>query len=577
MYSEKDHDNLECQSHQITTGTSNRICVPYQDKCFELYESCEKAESEEACKNNLPLTKNNKNEYIIYDWYKCVWNEGCTQEQRVCSDYKKPDNSYVPTTCRNFKAEKENSACFFDAENDKCEEVANSCENYNLIVEESKRTEEGCKSSYPEEGKKCALQNKQCKEANIECGDYTTKDECLKFNPGKDGKKCVFKNNLCVEDYEDCQTYNDLVSEADRKKADCESIYSYKSGYQMFKCVFSESKTCESKQVYKCSDYTGTDAEECASYPTDDKTHTCVYANNKCEEKINFVYNYCGDYVGEDKSICEAIKPRSDSDNTRIETNSKCVLEEEGGSLYCVKKQKQCSDAKDSVECSKIRVSNDKKRCFYIKGNCIEQYKTCEDYEAAEDVLEKETCESIVIANDDLNKCVFTAGVGGAKGTCKKTRKSCSDFNIGLISDKCVNLESYISESIFDHNDNTQCTFSDNVCKTELKSCLGLYETRDANEEVCKNANTSSNNVKCIFKGNSDYFSQCLEINDKEAQLKYVEKEETEKAETDGNTDAKTETDKNKDVDDDGEKDYSDNAREKYVNKILLILFAAMF
>ena len=94
-----------------------------------------------------------------------------------------------------------------------------------------------------------------------------------------------------------------------------------------------------------------------------------------------------------------------------FDSNSKCVLEEEGGSLYCVKKQKQCSDAKDSVECSQIRVSNDKKRCFYLKDKCIEQYKTCEDYEEAEDVLDKEACESIVIANDDLNKCVFTAGV----------------------------------------------------------------------------------------------------------------------------------------------------------------------
>ena len=102
------------------------------------------------------------------------------------------------------------------------------------------------------------------------------------------------------------------------------------------------------------------------------------------EEKINFVYNYCGDYVGEDKSICESIKPRLDTNNMKFETNSKCVLEENEGYFSCMKKQKQCSDAKDSVECSKIRVSNDKKRCFYIKGNCIEQYKTCEDYEAAD-------------------------------------------------------------------------------------------------------------------------------------------------------------------------------------------------
>ena len=519
------------------------------------------------------MKKNSKNENEIFGWYKCVWDGECKQVQRVCSDYKKTVNSYVPTICRNFKAEKEHSACFFDKENDKCEEVANSCENYNLIVQENKRTEEGYKSSYSENGKKCALQNNECKQVNIECGDFTSKNECLNYNPGKDRKKSVFKNNLCVEDYEDCQAYNDLVSEADRKKSDCESIYTHKNGYQMFKCIFSESKTCESKQVYKCSDYTGTDAEECGSYPTDDKSRICVYANNQCEEKINFVYSYCSAYSGEDKSICEAINPRLETNNLSFDSNSKCVLEEKEGYFYCVKKQKQCSDAKDSVECSKIRVSNDKKRCFYLKNKCIEQYKTCEDYEGAEDVLDKEACESIVIANDDLNKCVFTAGVGGAKGTCRKTRKSCSDFNIGLISDKCVSLESYISKGLFDHNDNTQCTFSDNVCKAELKSCFGLYETRDANEEVCKNAKTSSNNVKCVFKVISQYSSQCLEINDIEAQMKYVEKEETEQTETVGNTDKKTETDKNND---DSCEDSTDNSREKYVNKLLLILFAAM-
>ena len=132
---------MECKLHQITTGTRDRICVLYEDKCLELYEYCEKAQDEEACNNNLPLRKNGNNENEIHDWYKCVWDDGCQQEQRVCSDYKKTVNSYVPTICRNFKAEKENSACFLDEENDKCEEVANSCENYNLIVEENKRTE----------------------------------------------------------------------------------------------------------------------------------------------------------------------------------------------------------------------------------------------------------------------------------------------------------------------------------------------------------------------------------------------------------------------------------------------------
>ena len=66
VYSEKTKNNLECKYHQITTGTKDRLCVLYEDKCLELYESCQKAETEEACINNLPLTKDNNDENIIY-------------------------------------------------------------------------------------------------------------------------------------------------------------------------------------------------------------------------------------------------------------------------------------------------------------------------------------------------------------------------------------------------------------------------------------------------------------------------------------------------------------------------------
>ena len=151
------------------------------------------------------------------------------------------------------------------------------------------------------------------------------------------------------------------------------------------------------------------------------------------------------------------------------------------------------------MECSKIRLSNDNKRCFYINNNCTEQYKTCELYEQSEEVLDKETCESIVIENDDLNKCVFTEGTGGAKGTCRKTRKTCSDFNYGLIYDKCLNLKPYIEKTIFDIDNRIECRFSNNVCKTELRSCLDIYGLHNEDKELCKTTKTSSPNIKCVF------------------------------------------------------------------------------
>ena len=569
VYSEKTKNNLECKYHQITTGTSNRLCVLYKDKCLELYETCQKAETEEACINNFPLTENDKNENEIYYRTKCVWDGGCKEQPRLCSDYKKIVNSYVPIYCNLYSSENALSTCFIDEEKDICEEVAKSCENYNLIVAEKDRTEEGCKSSNHGTGKKCVLENKQCKEVNIECGDFTSKYECLKYDPGKEGKKCIFKNNLCMEEYKDCQTYNDLVSEADRKKADCESIYSFKDTGRTYKCVFSDSKLCERKQVRKCSDYTGSDAEECQSYPTEYKSQACAYTNNECIEKTNFVYSYCEDYNGEDKSICESIQPRQVYSTTTFDKESKCVLVDEGGYFSCRRQAKQCSDAKDEMECSSTIVVNNKKRCVYIEKQCVEQYKTCEDYEASENVLDKDTCESILIADDYLSKCVFTAGASGAKGTCKKTRKTCSDFNIGHIYDKCLALDSN-----FDYNDTTQCTFSNNVCKTELKSCFGLYYSGDANEEICKNAKTSTPNAKCVFLQENEYTKRCLEVNNVEAQIKYDEKEDAEETDSIEKTDKKEEAEKN--GDDDGGNDNSNNAKEKYLNKMLLILFGTL-
>ena len=340
----------------------------------------------------------------------------------------------------------------------------------------------------------------------------------------------------------------------------------------MYKCVFSsDSKKCESEQGRECSDYTGSDAEECELYPTEVQNHACTYDNNKCVDKINYVYSFCYEYSGDDKSICEAIQPRQENYIWYLNPDVKCVLEENEGSFSCVQKPKECSDAKDANECVGIKTSKEKTRCVYSKNKCTEQYKTCEDYQDSEDVLDKDTCESIISANANSTKCVYTAGVGGNKGTCKTTPRTCSDFNIGVLYDKCLDLRSF--KSFNQYTDVTQCSFSDNVCKTEIKSCFGLLHSLKATEEDCKNAKTSSPNLKCTYLPKDDHY-KCIEVNNKDAQLKYVEKkeEEEEQTETTGTTEAKADIDPN----DDNEEDDENNAREKYLNKMLLILLAAL-
>lgn len=131
-----------------------------------------------------------------------------------------------------------------------------------------------------------------------------------------------------------------------------------------------------------------------------------------------------------------------------------------------------------------------------------------------------------------------------------------------------MNLKSYNK-----YTDVTQCSFSDKVCKTEMKSCFGLHYSLYATEENCKNAKTPSPNLKCDYLPKDENHRKCIEVNNKDAQLNYVEKQEEEQTETIRTTQAKAEIDPN----DDNEEDDDNNAREKYLNKILLILLAALF
>lgn len=63
--------------------------------------------------------------------------------------------------------------------------------------------------------------------------------------------------------------------------------------------------------------------------------------NNKCVEKINFVFKLCEDYKGHDKSICEEIQPwTSGYQYNSVDYGSKCVYNEEDSK--CEKQAKNC-------------------------------------------------------------------------------------------------------------------------------------------------------------------------------------------------------------------------------------------
>ena len=119
---------------------------------------------------------------------------------------------------------------------------------------------------------------------------------------------------------------------------------------------------------------------------TSDNSKRCVLVDNKCIEQ----YKQCENYEGNNREICESIKPYSEYMKS-TDYSSKCVLEEG----KCIKKEKNsCSDYKpgDEYSCIGIQLQDQLKACVYYEDKCIETYKTCEDYTGND----KEVCESFL-------------------------------------------------------------------------------------------------------------------------------------------------------------------------------------
>ena len=243
----------------------------------------------------------------------------------------------------------------------------------------------------------------------------------------------------------------------------------------------------------------------------------------------------------------------------------KCVLNSYG----CAEVNKECSEAKNEKECYSITpADSSKKHCVFIDNECKEQYKACVTYENSESTLNKETCESIVIKDDNTNKCVFTEGKDGAKGTCRMEAKKCSDFNIGVLAKQCSDLSSSLPI------DTKKCSFSDKTCKTVDKtSCSELSLSIDATEENCKTATTSSSNLKCVYKSGCKEINSFEETNNEKDKDNNTSDSTKDNNSSDNSKDGNASDNKNSETDNNGNQGNGNNyARNNYLNKLLLIL-----
>lgn len=211
----------------------------------------------------------------------------------------------------------------------------------------------------------------------------------------------------------------------------------------------------------------------------------CVYYNNNCIEE----YKSCQDYTENDKSICQSILIFDY--NNKIDVTKKCVYKDN----QCIKESKLCSEFQNDFYsnelCRKLSTNDSSKTCIFYENKCIETYANCEDYDTN---VDGDICKSI-IPKDYLNiKCEFK------NKKCVREYKSCNEFDSSLLKDKCEDISVSIGK---------KCSYFNNNCIEVYENCLDL-EGEGINEEICRQAATSSNTKRCFFNQN---LKKCEETN----------------------------------------------------------------
>ena len=411
------------------------------DICEEKYKSCNSynfvISKDERREEDCVAIDPGQTSMNINKGSKCVFDK----ENKECKEvYKDCEDKTSLESCIMYQLEDTNKNCIMDK--DLCIEQYKSCEAYNDAVEEINRKKEECESILPRDSYKCIFKDsKTCQKKKLEaCEDYEGNNEyfCNKISLAESSTyRCVIKDNKCITTFKNCYAYNNQQT---KTKEECESIILSESNK---KCKFDLNSCSEVSKT--CTEFEGSSDEECGKHQTSNLFDAvCVHKNNKCIEKENYIYKYCNLYGGEDKKICEAIIPKS-SWNDQILYGEKCVIDDTF--KRCVQKKKECSEANDAKECYSSTPSNSsKKHCVFINNVCQELYQACVTYENSENILNKETCESIIIKDDNKNKCVFTEGKDGAKGKCRMEEKKCSDFNIESLAKECSEFNKFSTD-----------------------------------------------------------------------------------------------------------------------------------
>lgn len=310
-----------------------------------------------------------------------------------------------------------------------------------------------------------------------ECSlDNILKEACSKLKSEVEGKNCYYNGITCSSSYTSCSQYTGTNQE------ECENINLEDLKY---KCLFNnETKTCFQK-TKTCSEYIkGKGKEFCEKLDSEDSKTRCFY---KKEEDICITqYNNCNDV--DDISKCFK--------NVPSDTKYKCIYEES----KCINVKRKCSEYLVGEEnCWDLEAKTKGKSCIIEDGTCVEKYKFCEDYTG--DNIDENVCETIKPYIQDKNNIDYNHKCVKEDNKCITKQKECSDY------DPSKETSDYCTKITFEENNKKSCVIDkNNICKEYYTTCED-YTGND--ETICRNIITYNAN------GNINYSLKCIIENDK--------------------------------------------------------------
>ena len=505
-----------CQ--KISDSSSGIYCDFIDGQCKDWYKEC----AEYAPSSNFD--SNICTKITPSDPTKKCYADGnqCKEKDRECSELSED-------YCSLLIFESLKKRCVY--KDGKCEEHSNSCSGL-----DSSKCEKNIPSNFAQ---KCVLEGSTCTEKDRTCSDFIEYKDFYHNGLACDTLKSSSTSKVCTDDDENnkCKELYNSCGEL-KKVDDCRNEQLVSIDW-LKKCVWNtQSNSCEEKEKV-CSDYkVGEGSTHCLGYTTTEYPNhkTCIYTGGNGVDKCEEQYISCDHY---NTAVTDAGKRKDQECKTGNPSHfsRKCVLDKDN---VCKEVNKECKEYDSENDCISGDLDDESKKCIFLKGKCVEEYKNCEAFKYdSNSNKNKETCESITPIDDkyyDFSffqydrkkyKCVYSE----SSHACNKEEISkCEDYK-GYSQSFCTSMPSADYRYL-------QCIFMNDQCITKYSSCESYQdivtdESKRKKEEcesivtdyVYKTCKFDENKKKCkseslpcsSYKGNSSFECQQFSADDKDS------------------------------------------------------------